>query len=270
MFPTSENDCSSLCCWTDLWQLSSRTLPHPCPLPVHPLIQNPLIFFLLQLFFWSKSHFSLLDYCRSSLTHLFAATQSPYFQLSRLRPFVFCFLEHKSDTISLKKNSLNFPSYAGQKPVLKMTCKDLFDQPLQDFKNLFLSFRSILLASLLAFKQATLSSQGLCTCHSQPTENVPRYMPDSLQQPQDFAQKTPSQQDPPWLSCIILPHNAFLLPLHYFSHSTCNEFYLFIWFISQHSPFNSKHQESGPSLTFIFPVLTTVYGTWKMHIDIVE
>lgn len=53
------------------------------------------------------------------------------------------------------KNILNFPSYAEQKPVLKMTYKALFDQPPLDFNILFFSLSTTVpLASLTVLKFA--------------------------------------------------------------------------------------------------------------------
>lgn len=56
------------------------------------------------------------------------------------------------------KNILNFPSYAEQKPVLKMTYKAPFDQPPQEFNALFFSLSTTVpLASLTVLKHATLA-----------------------------------------------------------------------------------------------------------------
>ena len=73
------------------------------------------------------------------------------------------------------KNILNFPSYAEQKPVLKMTYKALFDQPPPDFHIFLFSLSTTVpLASLTVLKFAPhlLSSQGLCTCHSSTRGNI--------------------------------------------------------------------------------------------------
>ena len=56
------------------------------------------------------------------------------------------------------KNILNFPSYAEQKPVLKMTYKALFDQPPPDVNILFFSLSTtVLLASLTVLKPSLLA-----------------------------------------------------------------------------------------------------------------
>lgn len=86
------------------------------------------------------------------------------------------------------KNILNFPSYAEQKPVLKMTYKALFDQPPLDFNILFFSLSTTVpLASLTVLKFAPPPPPPPCF-HARVSALVipqlqgtyPRYMPGSL------------------------------------------------------------------------------------------
>lgn len=81
------------------------------------------------------------------------------------------------------KNTLNFPSYAEQKPVLQMTYKALFDQRPQDFNNPFFSLSTaVFLASLPVLKHTMLAfiSGPLHLPFLGPEGTFSRYMPDSL------------------------------------------------------------------------------------------